>query len=95
MPIRIHAIIFCWPGKTLDAQHICASVAKSAGRVTVVDASTGPVHVSGNLEWIKIDRDNYFVHQFVRAPGVLDQDVMMRIQADATPLESCAVAGMG
>jgi hypothetical protein len=84
MAIRIHAIIFCWPGKTQDAQHISASVAKSADRVTVVDASTDPVNVVGNLEWIKINSDSYFGHQFVHAMDVFDQDVMLQIQADAT-----------
>lgn len=84
MTTTIHAIIFCWPGKTLDARRICASISQKADRVTVIDASTDPVDVNGDSHWLKINPDSYFGHQFVHAMGLFDGDVMLQIQADAS-----------
>jgi hypothetical protein len=82
--LKIHAIIFCWPGKVPDAQRICASISTSAEKVTVIDASTDPLGTVTNCEWIRISPDAYFGHQFVHALRVFEHDVMLQIQADAS-----------
>ena len=81
---KIHAIVFCWPGKVREAQHISASVAASADKVTVIDASADPVENIANCDWIKISPDAYFGHQFMHAIRVFEHDVMLQIQADAS-----------
>ncbi len=81
--LKVHAIIFCWPGKVADAQRISLSISPCADKVTVIDASADPVENVRNCEWIKISPDAFFGHQFVHALRVFDHDVMLQIQADA------------
>jgi hypothetical protein len=82
--LKVHAIIFCWPGKVSHAQHICASISGSADKVTVIDASTDPVESTSTCEWIRISSDAYFGQQFVHALRLFEHDVMLQIQADAS-----------
>ena len=83
MAPKIHAIVFCWPGKVRDTETICASLSGHADKVTVIDASTEPVNVR-DCDWIKINPDAYFGHQFVHALRVFEHDVLLQIQADAS-----------
>lgn len=92
MAIEIHAVVFCWPGKVREALRICESIARTADKVTVIDASNEPVSNQGGWDWIKVDPACYFGHKFAHALRVFEGDVLLQIQADASHADWGAVA---
>jgi hypothetical protein len=82
--MRVHAIVFCWPGKVQDAIRICQSLARQADRITVIDASSETVQEHGDWEWIKVDPACYYGHKFAHALRHFEGDVLLQIQADAS-----------
>ena len=84
MSLRVHAIVFCWPGKVPDALRICTSLTDQVDQITVIDASQDPVESSEDWEWIKVEPTCYFGHKFAHATQHFAGDVLLQIQADAS-----------
>lgn len=82
--MRIHALIFCWPGKVDNARHIAQQVREHVDRVTVIDASQSGGERSERFEWRDVDPGFYYGSKFREALNAFDGDVMLQIQADAT-----------
>jgi hypothetical protein len=81
--LKLHAMVFSWPGHAHEAFKICTAIAGKADRLTVIDASTDPIPGEGQWDWVKIDKECYFGGQFHSALGVFDGDILLQIQADA------------
>lgn len=86
--LKVHAIIFCWPGKKANALHIAKGLVGHADRVTVIDAcgidEQPAVPPSKAFEWRHVPSSWYYGAKFTLALEVFEGDVMLQIQADAT-----------
>lgn len=81
---RVHAFVFCWPGKEAGAHHIAESLAPVVDRLTVLYKNDTGVEETGPGEWKRIPSENFYGWQFRHSLDLFDGDVCLHVQADAS-----------
>lgn len=81
--MRIHGMIFCWPGQEQNTLAIVAALSGHVERLTVIDATESAIPEPILCEWIKVNPDYYFGMKFYSALNEFDGDVLLQVQADA------------